>query len=473
MLDGTTLLVASEAKQIVAARAARPRANAGLVTTFLEGSRYPCLDESFFEGIHPLPPATWCEIALDSAADPKHFQAYWRLSDFHAGGNGGETSYGSARERFEALLRDAVRSHAVADVGVGALLSGGLDSSTIAALLAREVGPGFPTFSFGVRDGDPRLCELPYAEAVARAHGLVNHQAGLDADWVRRHAPAAIRALEEPPLALAALAQYRTFQLCREHGVTVVLDGQAADEVLGGYPYHQRLLLADRLRRGRWRDMRVEMGAIARREGVSRLRLLAALAGPPLARRVRRRPPWLAAVRPRRDAGAVRDARADRGHDRSALNRQLYWDVRWGNVKVVLGHTDRSSMAHSVEARVPYLDPALVELAFGMPDDFKVGNGQRKRVLRDTARDVLPAEVTDRPDRMGFALDAGTLMRALSGHARDAILDGGVLSAPCFERAEAHRMLERFAAGDDTHAAEVWRLYALALWAREFDVAVG
>ena len=153
--------------------------------------------------------------------------------DFHSG-NGRETSYSAARERFEALLRDAVRSHTVADFRVGALLSGGLDSSTIAALLAAKAGASSRP-SLSERDGDRRLCELPYAEAVARAHGLVNHQAASTRTGPAPRA-AAIRALEEPPLAPAALAQYRTFQLCAEHGVTVVLDWPGRRRGPGGYP---------------------------------------------------------------------------------------------------------------------------------------------------------------------------------------------------------------------------------------------
>lgn len=471
--DGSALLVASEARQILAARDEVPRPNAPLVGMFLRGSRYPCLDETFFEGVHAVPPATWCEVLLDGAPPAPVFHRYWDLSEFHADPHNA-TAYDRTLERFDGLVREAVRSHAVADVRLGSLLSGGLDSSTIAALLgpvARKAGRDCPTFSFGVRNGEPRWCELPYAETVARAHGLENHQAGFDVGWLRQHAGAAIRAMEEPPLALAAVAQYRTFQLCREHATTVVLDGQGADEVLGGYPYHQRLLVADRLRHGRIADARRELRAIAARDRVSRVRLLGALVGPPLARRARRRPAWLAPAEERADDEARR-ARADRGRDASAVNRQLYWDVKWGNVKIVLGYTDKNAMAHSVEARVPFFDRALVEFAFSLPDHFKVGDGQRKRILRDAARRTLPREVTERPDRMGFAMPTRALMRELAPDVRAAVLDDGLLGARWFVRRRAERLLDRFAAGDDDLAEPAWRLYAMAVWAREFGVAL-
>ena len=113
------LLVASEVKQIVAARSERARANAPLVAAFLGGTRYPCLEETFFDGVLPVPPATWCEVPLAGPLQPPRFQPYWSLADHHAGGGPPEPAYAASLERFGALLRDAVRSHTVADVRGG------------------------------------------------------------------------------------------------------------------------------------------------------------------------------------------------------------------------------------------------------------------------------------------------------------------------------------------------------------------
>jgi asparagine synthase (glutamine-hydrolysing) len=317
--------------------------------------------------------------------------------------------------------------------------------------------------------------ELPYAEALARAHALPLHVTGLDAEWLRAHASTVVRTLEEPPLALPALAQYRVFELCRQHETTVVLDGQGADELLGGYPYHQRLLLADRLRHGRLGAFAGELRAIGRFERAGVLRLLEGLVLPPLRARLRASPAWLSEEYGRRDGDAseLAAARADRGADPSALNRQLYSEVRWGNVKIVLGYTDKNAMAHSVEARVPYFDRRLVELAFTLPDAYKVGDGQRKRILRDAARGLVPAEVTERSDRMGFALPERTLMRSLWPHVRETLEQTRLPAAPCFREAEVKGLLASYGGGDETEARTVWRLHALALWAREFDVQLG
>jgi asparagine synthetase B (glutamine-hydrolysing) len=127
----------------VAARGERARANAPLVAAFLAGTRYPCLEETFFAGVHPVPPATWCEIPLAGPLAAPRFQPCWSLADHHADARAPEPAYAASLERFGALLRDAVRSHTVADVPAGSLLSGGLDSSALTALLgpaARQAG---------------------------------------------------------------------------------------------------------------------------------------------------------------------------------------------------------------------------------------------------------------------------------------------------------------------------------------------
>jgi len=472
-LDAGALLLASEARQIVAARAARARAHGPLVQRYLRGSRYPCFDESFFDGVQAVPPATWASVPLEETPEAPRFERYWDLSSITAG-EAAATPYAGALEHFRGLLQGAVSTHLQSDARLGCLLSGGLDSSTIASLaapLARSAGQACPTFSFGV-PGEVGS-ELPFALEVARAHGLANHQAGLDAAWLRAHAGAVVRALEEPPLALPALAQYRTYALCRQHDTTVILDGQGADEVLGGYPYHQRLLLADRLRRGRLRDFSRELGAIGRRAHVSRLRLLGALVGPPLRARLARAPAWLAPWTPgAEEAERERAARADRGRDAALVNRQLYWDVKWGNVRVVLGHTDKSAMAHSIEARVPFFDRALVEAAFALPDSYKVGDGQTKRILRDAARAVVPPAVTERPDRLGFGLPEGALLRAIAPDMHGAITASALPRSAWVEKDQLRALLDRHRAGDDTEARAVWRLFALATWAHEFDAAL-
>ncbi len=467
--DGGAMLLASEIKQILAAGDGRaPRANRPLVAMFLRGQRYPTLEETFFEGIRSVPPATWCEIDLAAPAAPR-FHPYWSLSDFTAEHN--ELSYDDAIACAEHVLARAVDSHRVADVKVGALLSGGLDSSTLVALAHRNGAGKLPTYSLGYRDEAPAFCEMRYVDAMTRRYGIENHETTLDAEWIAANTDRILWTLEEPALAMPAFAQFRIFELCAQHGATVIIDGQGADEITGGYQYHQRAFLKQRLLRRQPLAMLSELSAMARRERRFAPALFADYFIRPY---LRRRPslPWIADGGARANAAEFSFARSDYGRDQSLVNRHLYFDVRWGNVKIVLGYGDRNAMAHSVEARVPYFDRAFVELLFSLPDTYKIGCGDRKRLLRDIARRHVPREITERGDRMGFGTPDEEMIRGpLHATIAEAVNDPAFRSAGWVNAPEASRFLLEFHKGAHQDFRAVWRLFALSRWARKFSVS--
>jgi len=468
MEDGGAMLFASEIKQLLAAMGGTPRSNRPLVAMHLRGQRYPVLEETFFEGIRAVPPATWCEIDLAAPAQPC-FRPYWSLADFTAERN--HLSYEEAVARAEELLARAVASHRYADVKVGALLSGGLDSSTLVALAHRNGARKLPTYSLGYRDAAPHFCEMRYVDAMTRRDSIENYETTFDASWIAANVDPILWTLEEPPPAMAAFAQYRIFELCAQHGTTVVLDGQGSDEITGGYVYHQRAYIKERLLR--WQPLAVisELRAIARRER----RFAAGIFSDFFIRARLKRPvhhAWIADGGTRANAAEFAFARGDYGRDSSLVNRQLYFDVHWGNVKIVLGYGDRNAMAHSVEARVPYFDRAFVELLFSLPDRYKVGNGDRKRVLRDVARRHVVPEITERADRMGYGTPDEEMIRGpLRDTIADAVNDPGFGAAGWIVAPKASRFLLDFQQGRHHDYRAVWRLFVLSRWARRFRLA--
>ncbi len=466
--DSGAILFASEIKQLLAATDGEPpRANHQLIAAYLRGFRYPTLEETFFEGIRSVPPATWCEIDLVAPAEPR-FQSYWNLADFAAGDSA--LSYDEAVAQVEERLAAAVASHRQADVKVGALLSGGLDSSTLVGLAHRNGAARLPTYSLGYRDAAPAFCEMSYVDAMTRRDGIENHETTFDAAWIVDNTDRILWSLEEPPLAMPAFAQYRMFEFCAEQGATVILDGQGADEIAGGYGYHQRAFIKQRLLHGQLFAAWSELRAIGRRE-----RRTAAMVFFDFFLRhyTRRRPqfPWIVDAGSRTKDPDFTHARGDYGRDRSLVNRQLYFDVRWGNVKIVLGYGDRNAMAHSIEARVPYFDRAFVELMFSLPDTLKIGNGDRKRALRDVARRYVPTEITERGDRMGYGTPDEAMIRGpLSDVIADAVNDSAFRAAGWIVPEEADRLLRDFREGRHGDFRAVWRLFALSRWARRFSL---
>ncbi len=452
---GRALLLASEAKQILAAGPLPP--NAHLVGRYLRGERFPCLDETFFEGITPLRPATWCELSLCDPTVELVPRAYWSLPAPRAD----PPSYADAVAELRSLLEQSSREQAAADAPVGSLVSGGIDSTGIVLGLGDAIrGGALPTFSISFPGPHS---ELPYIEAIVEQERLDNRRTTFDAGWLLTNLPRAIRALEEPPLALPAIAQYRVFELVRAHGVTVVLDGQGADEILGGYPYHQRTHLRDLLSGAHLGTFAREVAAMSPEYGGTSavLRSLVGVLRPP-------RFPWLS--RPFRRATAW--PAPDESCAPTRLGRELYFDVRWGNVPIVLGYGDRNAMAHSVESRVPYFSRPLVELAFSLPDHYKVSGGLRKRILRDALGARLPARIRERRGRTGFQTPDETLLAGpMRAHLRGTILSRAVLESRWIDAAALRRHVEaQDRAGGDLRS--LWRIYALAVWATCFDVSL-
>jgi asparagine synthase (glutamine-hydrolysing) len=465
--DGA-LLFASEIKQFLAAAdTGSPRSNRPLVEMYLRGQRAPALEETFFEGIYAVPPATWCEIQLTAPEIPR-FHPYWNLAEFTAVRS--PLSYNMACARAEALLASAVSSHRCADVKVGALLSGGLDSSVLVALAHKNNSQKLPTYSLGYRDAAPQFCEMRYVDTMTRRDGIDNFETTFDASWIVTNADRILWTLEEPPLAMPAFAQFRLFELCAQHGATVILDGQGSDEITAGYPYHQRAFVKERLLHGHPLSMLLELRAIARREKRSASAVFADFFIRP---HLQRRSPfrWIADGGSRANARELADARKDYGDDPSFVNRQLYFDVRWGNVKIVLGYGDRNAMAHSIEARVPYFDRAFVEFIFSLPDVYKIGDGDRKRILRDIARRYIPSEITERSDRMGYGTPDEAMIRGpLRNVIADAVNDPSFCSAGWIIASEASRFLIDFQQGRHHDYRAIWRMFALSRWAQRFSI---
>jgi asparagine synthase (glutamine-hydrolysing) len=316
---------------------------------------------------------------------------------------------------------------------------------------------------------------MPYVDSVIAQHHLVNYETTFDPAWIRDNTARVIYALEEPLLGIPPLAQYRVLQLARERGSTVVFDGQGSDELFAGYPYHQQMYLVDLWRKRQLRTFTTELRAIKARDGGSPLAFFfRQMVLPSVSRRLRNPNRPAAWIEPRfatRTDAEYSEAMRDRGPDRSSVNRQIHFDVRWGNAKTVLGFGDRNGMAHSLEVRVPYFDRRLVEFAMTLPDHYKVGHGDRKRILRDVARKRLPRKITERGDRNGFAVPTEKWMRnGLWPAVKETVTDSSFRSAPFFRPDALQRLLTNYQSGRSDDASAMWRLHSLAIWKSEFGV---
>jgi asparagine synthase (glutamine-hydrolysing) len=466
--DGRRLVFASEIKALLAAGVPAEMADEHLGEYLAFG--YVPTPATFFEGIRKLPPASLLVADARGVGAPR---AYWDL-DYPREGERRDVPLAEAAEKVRALLTDAVRKRLVSDVPLGVLLSGGVDSSAVAAIMARLVPGRVKTFAVGF-EGDAYFDERPHAARVARHVGTEHHES-----VVAPHAAALLETLlhhhDEPFGDSSALPTYLVAREARRH-VTVALNGDGGDEVFAGYDKFWAALLASRIPA----PLRALLRGAARvlPEGADhhgRLKRLRRFADKGTRPELERIAGWstffdVPEIRAL-TRGAVngdllasyRDALA-RVEGRSLLSRLLYLNARTYLLDDLLPKMDRMSMAHGLETRSPLLDRPLAEYVATLPDGLKRSGRHGKIVLKKAVEDLLPAAILERK-KHGFGVPLGAWFRGeLRALVEDTLLDrprlGGRLDV-----ALIRGLFEDHLAGRADRGHQLWTLLTLELWMR-------
>jgi asparagine synthase (glutamine-hydrolysing) len=469
-----SLVFASEAKALFGHPDVKAEIDPDALGLYLS-LRYVPGPDTLFRGVKKLPPAH----LLVHENGRSEIRRYWDLvlGDFQPAVNLDE-----AVEEFGSLLRDTVRAHLISDVPIGVLLSGGLDSSAVAALAAQAAGRPLATFTVGF-DLPGTHNELAEARATARHLGTDHHELVVEPDAAEL-LPKLAWHLDEPVADPAALPTYLICRFARE-SVPVVLTGEGGDELLGGYPRYVWFARARRLQRALPRWLREDvLLPLSRLAPVSRRyhRALDNL----LAERddAARHLHWVAGLNPGLLPGllspevqaAGRPGRAAellapylRGGESGAVAQQLMaLDVHTWLVDDVLHKMDRMSMAASVEARVPFLDHRLVEFVASLPLRVKLANLGTKSLLKRAMAPLLPA-ATIRRRKHAFQIPLDQWVSGpLAGFVRDVLLDLRARERGWFDSKGVEALLARQRNGRPTDGQSVWTLLCLELWAREF-----
>jgi asparagine synthase (glutamine-hydrolysing) len=473
-LTDEEILFASEIKAILAALPGRPRFNDAalpelLAAGFLAGG------ETLFDGIRALAPGGMLWWSPGERPRPSR---YWRLPPPAAdpGVPAAEHARG-VRQRLEA----AVASHLMSDVPLGLFLSGGLDSSALAGLMARLTREPIRTFSVAFAEADAN--ELPWARLAARAAGAVHREVVVTPEAFFGALPRLIWHEDEPLAFPSSVPLYFVSRLARDE-VKVVLTGEGADELFGGY-HRYRLTVWNQRLAAAWRRLAPaplraavraaaprlpgRLGRHARRTFLARTEAVRdlhydnfAVFPEALQRRLLADPARLDA----RDPHAVALAcHAAAGGD--ALRRLLHADLETYLVELLMKQ-DQMSMAASVESRVPFLDHRLVEYVVGLPGRLKLAGWRTKAVLRAAVADVVPRPILTRR-KMGFPVPVGRWLR--QGHRElvdEVVLGPRALARGLFEPAALRRLAGEHLRGAADHGARLWLLLNLELWQRLF-----
>lgn len=466
---GDRLYFGSELKSLLAAGAVDVSVDVEALDHYLT-FLYTPRDRSIFKGVCKLPPGhmlKWRHGRLD-------VRAFWQIE-------ARETFRGTAQEaaeRLRGVLADAVRSHMVSDVPLGAFLSGGVDSSAVVGLMAEASNRPVKTFSIGF--DEPQYDELEHARAVARLFGTDHHEFVVRPDALGI-LDDLIEHFDEPFADSSAIPTWYVSEMARQH-VTVVLSGDGGDELFGGYDRylpHPRVLQFDRLPvPGRHRLA----GAIwplmpHGMQGKNFLRHVSLdtddrfIDSVALFRDDEKRalytPEFRASLRGA-SATSTLGQHLERFSKLPVHSRMMRFDFETYLPEDVLTKVDRMSMAHSIESRVPLLDNDVIDFSATLPSSMKIHHGRRKHVLKEAMKGLLPPSILDRK-KQGFGVPLDVWFR---GHLKDVFAD--VLGSArtrqrgYFRPAFVSRIVQEHLTGKRDHTLRLWQLLVFELWHRHY-----
>jgi asparagine synthase (glutamine-hydrolysing) len=431
---------------------------------------YTPRDGSIFRHVKKLPPGhvlTWRDGRLQ-------VDQYWQQPNQ-------ESFHGTEHDavcQLREVLADAVRSHLVSDVPLGAFLSGGIDSSVVVGLMSEVSGGPVKTFSIGF--DDPRYDELPHARRVAAHFGTDHHELVVRPDAIHI-LDRLISHFDEPFADSSAIPTWYVSEMARRQ-VKVVLSGDGGDELFGGYDRyipHARVSMFDRY----------SPRAVRRVAATASASLPYGTRGKNFLRHVSRdeRGRYLDAIRfyssdekrallsndvRRLLEGEDPEARLARHFDRfTALpwpSQMMRFDGETYLPEDVLTKVDRMSMAHSIESRVPLLDNEVIEFATSLPGSLKIRNGRRKHVLKEMAATLLPSDIISRR-KQGFSVPLGVWFRGnLRELFADTLLSADSLRRGYFQPRFINLLLDEHLKGKRDHTLRLWQLVVFERWHQQY-----
>lgn len=471
----SALIFGSEIKTVTADLSVRRAPDYAAIDSYLRWQYVPS-PRTAFAGISKLPPAHYL---LCDAKGHLSIHEYWKPPC------PAKTTLpsGEIQRELVRLLRECVRLRMVADVPIGAFLSGGIDSGTIVALMAQESGTPIKTFSIGFdEDG---FDELPFARMVAARYGTEHHEF-----TVRPRAaevlPLLVRHYNEPFADASALPTYYVSKITRQH-VTVALSGDGGDESFAGYSHYRNVLPWNRfdavpsaVRRAVFGSADALLGGFLHVEPVAKLSKALRMAGADLPGRYRQ---YLAILKDQErmylytdtfrqlaveapPAQVVPDPLWSEGMD--AVDWMMRHDQGHYLPDCLMVKTDIASMANSLEVRCPFLDHRLIEFAATIPSHLKLNGHGGKAILKAAVKELLPEPVFNKP-KTGFGVPVNKWFRGeLAPLLRDVLLSDAAAKRDLFDRRHVRRFVDEHVSGARDWGNRLWALLFLELWFREF-----
>jgi asparagine synthase (glutamine-hydrolysing) len=398
--------------------------------------------ETFYKNVYKLPAASFLTCSLHDLQ--VKIQTYWQLDPANRLDISEEDAVAMFRERFDRSIGQRLRS----DVPIGTSLSGGLDSSAVVAFCHRLRAENYTHRCFTASFKNSPTDERSWAEKVARQYGLEHHVVEMDGSDLVALMTEVMGWQEEPFSTASVLAQYKVYELAKQCGVTVLLDGQGADEVLAGYHKYYRWYWQE-LYRTRELGKSGELHA-ARALGVQETfgwkEKAAAMLPEFTASLLQSRKSKQAYLHPDLDRDFAFTHKRQLYYTTPTspdLNGVLYFNSFVQGLEELLRMADRNSMAHATEVRLPFLQHELVEFLFSLPPSLKIHNGWTKWLLRRSIENELPNEIAWRRDKKGFEppqkqwMQNPGVQQAIT-EGKKKLVDAGILNSSVLKKNHPH-----------------------------------
>ena len=463
---GSTLLFSSEIKSILASGIYDKRPNDRSIYRYLRFRIHEDGRETFFDGIERLQPGEY--LTIDANGVERGF--YTRLKEELAELAQQQRPYdAAAAAEYKQRLIESIRLRLQSEVAVGTSLSGGLDSSAVAVIINQLIAEGESTAtgSVGTRQNTFSAVfpgsandEEQYVDAVLDicSGQVAAHKIKPSADEFKADLRDFIRTQEEPLISSGPYAQYQVMREATKH-VTVLLDGQGADEMMAGYiPYYFVYL----------RQLRAQGRTAAALELSKSLDVLYRLGRFKLKDKLRGRKPIPATAMMGREF-AQRYADETFAVEGSNLKLRLIEDLFHNSLPSLLRYEDKNTMRFSLEGRVPFLDKEVVKFVFSLSDEAIIKDGWNKRVLRDATRGVLPDAINRRRNKIGFTTPQGEWFMRLKNHFYGIFLSESFANRPYFDQTQVLEAFEGWIKNTNgVDSMQFWRLLNVELWLQEF-----
>lgn len=429
-------------------------------------------DRTLFRNIRHLPPASYAVVNIDRPAPPEPVR-HWRAET----GPTTDMTFDEAAAELRRLFMNSVALHLRSDVPLGAALSGGIDSSAVACAMREIEGDDLNLHTFSFTAPGDRHDEERWADIAGNAAKATMHKTSSDGAALASGLDHLIRIQGEPFGSTSIFAQNRVYALVRENGIKVTLDGQGADEILAGYVPFLAARLAGMVRQGRIpaaarflcaaRDQAGPAGMLARAarfilpEGMQAA--ARRLVGEDLI------PSWMDG-RWLASQGVATHA-PQRPQSGPVLMNELAESLESRVLPALLRYQDRNSMSYAVESRVPFLNPALVDFVYRLPENFLISDSaESKSVFRAAMRGLVPDPILNRRDKIGFITPQDAWLREADAWLSARIDSDAAHSIPALRHAALADNVQRLVHGGGAMPQHVWRAANLIRWAEIHEV---